>query len=257
MNEPTSLRRLWLLIRNDLVADYRTLAVTAGAVTGVMLLTSLVSTLDGEASHALYTPWYYALLFIGGAAVASLSFRELNDKTKNEAYLLLPASALEKTLARLIRTTVVFFVFLLLFMTVASAVIEGVLWTVFGRRNDLFNPSHAEVWTPVGHFLVVVSQYFLGAAWFRRLHFVKTTFALWVIQVAVTCFSFAMIAIFFDIRGNYDIGEDAAYAYYQANEALFDAAWALLRVLYYFVVPVFCWYVAWLRVKETQTSHGV
>ena len=26
---------------------------------------------------------------------------------------------------------------------------------------------------------------------------------------------------------------------------------------YFFVLPLFCWFVAWLRVTETQVSHGI
>ena len=260
MKEPTSLRRLWLLIRNDAMADYRSVAITAGAIAGVMLLTSLLSVLRGSGSPNFYMPWYYGLLFIWGAAVASFSFRELHDKTKNEAYLLLPASALEKTAARLLRSTVIFFVFLLLFMTVTSALIESFNSIVFDRRNGLFDASQREVWAPVGHFLVVVSQYFLGAAWFRRLHFVKTAFALWVVTFLLACFAAILTGVAFDAWDRsieIDIDDGEAQAFFRANETLFGGAWKLIRVFYYFVLPVFCWYVAWLRVKETQTSHGV
>jgi hypothetical protein len=28
-------------------------------------------------------------------------------------------------------------------------------------------------------------------------------------------------------------------------------------VVYLYLLPPFCWFVAWLRVRETQVSHGV
>jgi hypothetical protein len=31
----------------------------------------------------------------------------------------------------------------------------------------------------------------------------------------------------------------------------------IAKVAYYFALPVFCWFVAWLRVTETQVSHGI
>jgi hypothetical protein len=31
----------------------------------------------------------------------------------------------------------------------------------------------------------------------------------------------------------------------------------LVGLLIYVVVPGFCWTVAWLRVRETQVSHGI
>ena len=36
-------------------------------------------------------------------------------------------------------------------------------------------------------------------------------------------------------------------------ELVIDAA----PIAYYFVLPLFCWFVAWLRVTEAQVSHGI
>jgi hypothetical protein len=38
---------------------------------------------------------------------------------------------------------------------------------------------------------------------------------------------------------------------------LFDALLVTLKILYFVGLPLLCWYVAWLRVKETEVSHGV
>ena len=257
MNEVLNPRRLWLLVRSDLVADYRTDAIVCGTLTAVMLLISMFTVVQGNETPNYYLSWYYGGLFVWAPIVASFSFRELHDKARNEAYLLLPASALEKMLARLLGTTVVFFLFLLIFMSIASALIEGINWLVFGRRNGLFDASTEAVWAAVGLFLVNLSLYFLGAAWFRKLHYIKTALALTVIPLALLCLAGFVGWMVFDGSGNFQISEREGRAFYLAYRGVFDALLAALKILFFVVLPLFCWYVAWLRVKETEVSHGV
>jgi hypothetical protein len=250
-------------MRGDLVADYRTLLIVCAANAALMLLFSIYAVARVDQTEHYYLPWFYGMLFLWGPILASYSFRELHDKTRNEAYLLLPASAFEKTLARLLRTTIAFFVFLLVFLTVSSAVIEGINWFVFSRRNGLFDASHEAVWAPVGHFLVAVSLYFLGAAWFRKMHYIKTALTLMAIPIALACFAAIIANIVFDAPGTFQFAEPdvnfegSIYNFYLAHKGVFDALLVALQVVYFVVLPIFCWYVAWLRVKETEVSHGV
>jgi hypothetical protein len=257
VSEILNLRRLWLLLRGDFVADWRVDVIVCGTLTAVMLIVSMITVVQGGESEDFYLPWYFGGLFIWGPIAASFSFKELHDKARNEAYLLLPASTLEKVLARLLQATILGFAFQLIFMTIASALIESVNWLVFGRRNGLFDASHEAVWAPVGHFLVVVSLYFLGAAWFRKFHFIKTALTLTALPIALMCLAVLVLRLTFDgFHGeNFDGG--VFYNYYMANRALFDALLAALKILYFVGLPLFCWYVAWLRVKEAEVSHGV
>ena len=257
MSEVFNLRRLWLLLRADLVGDYRPLIIVCAAVVAVLLIFSMLTVLRGGESANYYLVWYYLGLFIWGPLLASYSFKELHDKTRNEAYLTLPASALEKTVARLLRTTIVFFVFLLAFASAASALVEGINWLVFGRRNGLFDASHEAVWAPVGHFIVVASLFFLGAAWFRRMHFVKTGLSVAAVLIGLVCVTALAVSLVFQDMEGINISEREGYNFYLAHRSLLDALLASLQIVYFIVLPLFCWFVAWLRVKETEVSHGV
>jgi hypothetical protein len=257
VSEILKLRRLWLLLRGDFVADWRVDVIVCGALTAVMLIVSMITVLQGGEREDFYLPWYFGGLFIWGPIAASYSFKELHDKARNEAYLMLPASALEKVLARLLQVTIIFFAFLLIFMTLASALIESTNWLVFGRRNGLFDASHEAVWAPVGHFLIVVSLYFLGAAWFRKLHFLKTALMLTALPIVLACFAAAVAWMVFQGTSGFHLGEREVYNFYVAHRGLFDALLGALKVLYFVGLPLFCWCVAWLRVKEAEVSHGV
>ena len=47
------------------------------------------------------------------------------------------------------------------------------------------------------------------------------------------------------------------YGIYLGHMTLFDLGGEAVKLVYYFVLPLFCWFVAWLRVRETQVSYGV
>ena len=38
---------------------------------------------------------------------------------------------------------------------------------------------------------------------------------------------------------------------------LFDWLGDAAPVAYFYLLPPFCWFVAWLRVSEAQVSHGI
>lgn len=263
MNETFALRRLWLLMRNDVVAEYRAFLIVWGVLAAVMLLSSAVKATQSSVSAAFYDPWYVGMLFIWGAFVASHSFTELYDKTKNEAYLLLPASVHEKLAARLLRV-VVFFVCLLVLLTLTSAVIESINQLWFGRHNGIFNPFDAVGWSVDGravaldgHFVVVASLFFLGAAWFHKTPFIKTALVLTLFPNVLAVLAVGLLAILF--HGHYDIRIEQfqAEAYYAAHKTLAQGLLTALKILYFFVLPVFCWVVVWLRLCEAQVSDGI
>jgi hypothetical protein len=256
VNETLTWHRFWLLIRSDAIADYRFVLIVSAAIAGFMLLSGL-NTDSGNTNF--YNVWFTGVLFVWGTVNASFSFRELHDKARNEAYLLLPASALEKMLARLFRSTIAFVVYLLIFMTLASFVIEGVKWIVLGRTNPVFMPFEPAGWQRLGNFIVLQSLFFLGAAWFRRLHFVKTMVALNVGPIVLALVVGLVLRIIFgDPQIAFSgLNQDSFYSFYLAHQLAFDAMLAVLKFVYFIAIPVFCWCVAWLRVKEAQVSDGV
>ncbi len=262
MNEQFTWHRLGLLIRNDIVSGYRPILCTFTVLAIIMMLSAIPSVGFGHIDHGFYFEWFMGMLCIWGTIVASFSFRELHNKTKNESYLLLPASALEKTIARILKISVFFVTYLLLFTTLISLVTEGINLLAFGRYNSLFNPFDQEVWICIGTFLVVQSMFFLGAAWFRTLHWFKTVLSVFVIGIGLGVLALIAFRIFFaDFFIGLFIPSPGFFVamgdFHSLHKDLCDTVCMVLKVLYFGVLAPFCWFVAWLRVKETQVSHGV
>ena len=264
MNDTFSTRRLQHLLRGDFITGYRSLLGISAAVAGVILVAAMLAPAghafgadfhDGPRFHrALFT----AALFVWGIIASSRAFGPLHDKTRNEAWLLLPASALEKTLARLLAVTVGLVAWLLVFSTAVSVVVESLNLLFVGKRHAFFDPFDPIVWERVSLYIVLQSLYFLGGAWFRRAHFVKTTFAITLATIGLAALAVITARIAFDdlpmhvslhIRNLSYVLTAEPYWYSGAVDTVLSAVKVLL--------PLACWCIAWLRIAETQVSDGV
>ena len=253
MNDVFSRQRLWLLIRGDLIAGYRTLLVASGALAGIILVAAFAhgGALPGG---SFYRGCFGFALFVWGFVASSRAFRPLHDRTRNEAWLLVPASAFEKMLARLLAVTIGLVAYLLVFVGLVSVVVEVLNLLLFGRRIAFFDPFDVSVRNLVYVYVVFQSFYFLGGAWFRRAHFVKTTLALTLAIAGFAGFTAVTVRIVFaDYR--LDFG-DALFVLDRLGGAYpsgIGAAFVSTALL----VSTACWSISWLRVREAQVSDGV
>jgi len=255
VNEIFSSRRFGILLRNDAISGYRSLLTVSATLAGLLLVGVLLSRGGISYHEYFYLAGFVTMLLVWGPIASSRSFKELHNKTKNEAYLLLPASALEKICARLLFATLFFYAYLLVFTSLTSVVVEWLNAMLFGQQNQRFNPLDAMEWRVFGHFLVIQSLYFLGAAWFRKNHFMKTTLAITIACIGLAALILAVVrVVLIPSFDDFAMSVDNLYSLYQG---VIDAAAVGLTVLYFVGLPVMCWLVALLRVRETQVSDGV
>ena len=198
------------------------------------------------------------IVFGWGPIAASHSFRELNNKSQNEAYLLLPASALEKMLSRLVLTIVIFPIYALVLVTLIAWLTSALRAALFGIGGPLFLPLEGFNPYILGLFLLHQSMFFLGAAWFQNHHFVRTILTLGIGSIGLVILIGVLIRIFLPELSDGGIGinidpRDLAGVYSSVVGPLI----AILKFVGFVVLPVFCWYVAWLRITETQVSYGI
>lgn len=232
--------RLWLLIRSDFLCSTRSLMITSGAFALLIFITSMIA---GDVSFGFYNSWFGFLLFVYGIHLTSKAFSALHDKTRNQAYLLVPASSVEKTLAELFKVTIGFVIYLLIFVTCVSFLTELAKLLFQGARNDSFDPFRPYIWTLISNYLFLQSFFFLGAAWFNRHPLVKTLLALCLVVLGLMLIYWMSSKIFY---GGFI--EHLGMARLQGKPVLEG-----LDV----ILPLCCWSIAWLRVREAQVSNGV
>lgn len=256
MTEQYTWRRVGLLLRADIIERYRNWLMVVLVLTIVMLLRAAQGAATGNLNDGLYPATFGTMLFVWGAILVSNSFIELHDNARNISYLLLPASALEKVAARLALVTVVFVLFLLAVTTLVSLATEGANQLLFGRHNRVFRPYDPAVWRSIAVYVAGCAPLFLGAAWFRKSHLLKTFLAVTAIALGLLLLGVLPMRLLF------------GGSYYEMSWPLFVEDWPLWtrltehlatisRIAYYALLPPFCWFVAWLRVRETQVSDGV
>jgi len=250
MNDQLSMQRLAFVLRSDLMRVYRSGLLISGTAGLVALVVSVIGAYDGEVGDGLtfYRAFFIATLFAWGTIATSVCFNDLHGRGTNTAFLLLPASALEKTLSRLLLYTVGMIAYLLLYTTFLSWVLEGINTLWIGEHRALFSPLDGVGWSLVPHFLVAQALFFLGAAWFRKVQFVKTVASVIGIWIGLCIIAVSLA---------YMVGPqrclNANCLEFPFLEWVTDAA----PVAYFYLLPPFCWFVAWLRVTETQVSHGI
>ena len=257
MNDHFNWYRLGLLIRNDFVAGYRLYLNAFAVLAIIMMLNAIPAAGLGHLREDFYYGWFTGLLIIWGSIHASLMFR---DKKLNEAYLLIPASALEKTLARYMNSSVFFILHMLIFVTVTALLLEGINMILFARSNGLFNPFHPAVWDRISAFMVIQPVFFLGSACFRSSRWFKTIITIFIINTGLGILGF--FTFFITFLGHFDelhmvFNQGLQDVDWGVNIKLFEGIITGLKILCFGVLPPFCVYVSWLRVKETQVSYGV
>ncbi len=252
MTSSFSMYRLWSLMRSDFLSERRALTWAAGTVICCVLLLSLQQIYWGYVGYSMHQELYGYALFIWGIFATSRSFRALHDPTRNVAYLLLPASSLEKLLARLLPVTVGIGIFLPIFLLALSAAIESISAIIFGTRRPLFNPFDLEIWKLYGYYIIIQAPFFLGAIWFRRLNFLITSFAIILFLI--------ILATVILITARITIGATEWQYLHDLSHQLLVTNWSFLATVLWIgiaLLPPVLWWIAWLRLKEVQVDHGV
>ena len=274
-NQTLNFRRMGFLARRDLLRYWRGMLIVAAGNTGVMIVITILGIIFSRASYGApwggvnYDGWFTGLMIIWGCIAASAAFGELHDKNRNQDFLLLPASALEKTLMRLLLVSLVLPLFIVVLMVLDSLIAESIRSLVQGGALTPFNPFGSGLFDS-GFFdsgqsfgnlriirdsIVLQSVFFLGAAWFRKAHFIKTVLGVAAVSTAFSLFASLVYYIVFEPS---IIGINDVFSFVPGRfQEFFRTLKVTAKILAFAVLPPFCWFTAWLRVKETQSSHGV
>ena len=255
-------RRLFSLLKRDILSNINTTLITFGAVTAVIYLISAITAYNSAPSGQLYFTLFTNLLFAGGLIVTSMIFKEMHRKETAQNYLLLPASNFEKFFSRLLISTVGFAMITVIGITAISYLSEGVNTLIFKRHNVLFNPFSKMVWTLMAHYMVAQSIFFLGAVFFRKYHFIKTINVIFLIQISVSIIAALFVRIvYFDLfDGFFRIGNTSLLFQWEKlslDASSFTGLLNTLKILYWLVPAPLFWTIAYFRIKEVEVKNAI
>lgn len=165
-------------------------------------------------------------------------------------YLMLPASTFEKFLARLLNTSIVYTVGVVLFVELMSLAVLGLL-TAFGRDTGaIYNPLTLGTLKTAGAYLVVNALFVCGSLYFGKGALVKTALVLGAFML--------FLGIYTSILGTNvfrDIGLEGWLRLKNFADTTAPSYGTWMDIarygLFYVMAPLF-WVVAFLRLRELE-----
>jgi hypothetical protein len=260
--------RFLYVANREIQTRKKELAIYAITVVLIMLVNETASALFSRytgnlATDTIYAGFFSGLLFVGGFILTSLVFaNDMFNKERQNEWLMLPATSLEKFLAKGILTAFVYPVTLILVMTVASAFIEGLLLLFLGNPFTMFNPFISEVGSQLAMYFVWQSVFLLGATVFHKAHFIKTVLSLFILAVVMGLLGMLFARIFFPlITGSSPFSRNITFSLgsIQRTEDVAGLQPFIVvgKIIYYAMIPLFCWVTAFFKVEEVQATDAV
>ncbi len=211
-------------------------------------------------SNADYLGNFVGFLFLGGFIITSIIFSEdMFSRVGQHNWLMLPASRLEKFLAKGLLTAIAYPIALALLFTVASVVVEALALLFFGNPFTMFNPLTRTVGGMLLHYVATQSIFLLGATYFRKTHFIKTVLSIGVIGIILgivaTIFFRIIFAPYFTGPYGFNFSIESYGSFEQMN--IIKVGKWVGTIVYWFIMPLFCWFTAYLRVKEVEATDAI
>lgn len=171
-----SLKRIFLLIKSDLVLCRSAIFTTMAATASILLLYNLFdpNNIFEIGRHPTAFIW---LLFGGGCWISSNAFRNFHENPKAYFFLMMPASSLEKFLARWFLTAIGFAISVLLFYSVFYRFIAAITLLLTQKNYFTAIPFSAHIWHLILDYIVLQSVFLLGSIYFKKLALIKTILA--------------------------------------------------------------------------------
>lgn len=264
-NAVFSFKRMLYLARKDWLELYKGLIITTLAVMGVVLVSSLINAYSG--SGEFHSGMYVPVLFLSGILFSSNALTDIHKKGKGYPWVLTPASQIEKYLERFLFSTVGIIIYTLAAYWVFSLVCEGTAWLLFKRTNPLFNPFTVQLLKTMAAYIVVQSLFFFGSIYFKKLNFIKTVLAMFIVTIVLTLLALLFFRIFF---GSYFHGFSLTQEIQDAIEGVWlrpetasiitpfiKTCEIIGKILFWGITAPFFWIAGYFKLIETEVRNGV
>lgn len=254
-NRNFNLKRFFLLLRNDLLRNYRTLLIAAGAVAAIYFISTIPAIFfsPGSTTQDFHIGFYPMFLFIGGFLLSGAAFSEIHQAQKNVAYFMLPASTIEKYVSKLLLTSLGYTAASVAFYYLLSLLSAGIAAIFTGWSFPVFNPFAHKVLTGVAVYLVTQSLFLFGGLYFKKHPSMKILFAQLGIAVALTIFFLLVLRIVYHdffhgmhFFNNYIFNDVVAF------ERLVRTLSTIIKYLFWIGFAPYFWILGYLRLREAE-----
>ena len=250
MNNELSMKRLYLLMRCDMLLQKRTVLLMAGVILGVLFLYAI---LTPEVTSAMFARphLFLTLLFLVGFWVSSKTFRVLHLPRLARGYLLLPASQMEKFISRLFLTSFGLALFGVVIYFIFSLLVYGLVWVFYQVSVPIFAITSEALWRGIAIYCILQSVVLLSSIYFKNHCLLKLVLTLAILKLCLFVFTLCMSLIFF-------VQVPTVVSY---EILALPTTGPLVKImfswLFWFGLAPFCWLVSYVRLKESEEAHGI
>jgi hypothetical protein len=203
MNNTFSFKRFAMLFKKHTLEHAKMYLMSAGVLAGVLflILGFVAYTTGGQLPPGAQTVIFILFLLFAGSIFTSLSFAALGDKRKAIPVLTLPASHFEKYLVVWIYS---FIIFQLIFVGVFYLA-DGIVLSLCSSATNhvqvlnLFDDRYDSYMAFI-IYMVLHAFAFLGAVYFEKQHFIKTSFVFFAMIIAFVFVNYAILSSMLNIE---------------------------------------------------------
>jgi hypothetical protein len=255
MNENSyfDINRIKFLLSRQLRFSTQTLLIGFGAVAGliIFILTLTVIFDNAPVNNELFYGLIMPFVFAGGYIFTSTIFSELRTSHRGYLYLTLPASTLEKLFVSWFITSVLYSLAAMLIMFSINLILMAVSVIFSAPPVPVFNLFEPYVLKMYAIYMVTQPVFILGAIYFRRVNFLKTLLALFVIGFVISVYTTtaANLIVFHGFNSfefnNHDMPGSV--------QDFFENTFApVITALFWYCLAPFFLIVSYFRLKERQ-----
>jgi hypothetical protein len=256
VNNFFSLKRFIRLFIKQTTEHYRTYLMATAVLAGVMLLggSFLFFIIPEPPDTGMQTVCFIILMLISGAIYTSTVFSDYGEKNRALSSVALPATAFEKFLVGWLYS---YPIFMIVYTGVFYLVLIGLRSTRHWPTGhlDLLSLDQDMMPTMLTIYTLLHAISIFGAILFKRLHFIKTGFAFFLLYGVIMLLNTLFLKA---ITGVNIIKLELPYAYlnfdvgtkYYSLAAKTPTGFNVITALY--LVAILIWIAAYFRLKEKQ-----
>lgn len=253
MNSVFSLKRFGMLFKKHTVENLKSYGMMLVVFFGILTVSTLLSNYHSPAPHQIQP--YMIYLVAAGTIFTSNIFINLGDKRRTIASLTLPATSFEKFLVGWVYSYLIFLiVYTALYYALMIAVLHFGTWPKDVVLMNIFDAKEKTYYI-YAVYTVLHAIVLLGAITFKKMHFIKTAFAVFSIGAVIWLLNDQVVQFMLGrkVSGNPPFAGasflDTNHEYYNV-----DLSYNYLNLLIalFLGLSVIIWVSAYFKLKEKQ-----
>ncbi len=202
MNNTFDLQRFGLLLSKHTRENARTYLLSIVVLAAILcsFLTFITYSSGGYLGPHLQATFYLVFKILAGAMFTSVVFSGYGDKKKSIPLLTLPVSNLERYFVGWIYSFVIFQVLYTMCFFLVDFAVLSIANLSSAEKNEVVNIitiEDSKFYPGLIIFTFIHSVFFLGAIFFRKLHFIKTGFIFFGAVLGIILLNAPLLKIIF------------------------------------------------------------